>query len=384
MPVDRPRPAPNSVRTRGGRVEFGGSPRGLVAGGAGFCFGLGLGSVRGVRRWVRREWSFAVAVMRHRGWSFAFLFLVLLGGGIAFRQLQPEMNFSLPEAMFRTWSLVFGEAPDPYPESAWLQVMFFVMPVLGITVFLEAIVEISMMIRDRRRGEKDWCRIMAGSMRKHVVLVGLGRLGWRIYSLLRRLGHEVVVIERDEECSFLEDARRDGVALFLGDARREQWLVDANIKDARSIVIATNDDLANLEIALDARRINPKVHVVMRMFDPNMADKVREGFGIERAFSASAVAAPAFAAAAIEGTIESSIVVGDEIVVSQRRTVAASDAFEGLSVGELASKRAMGVIEFRRKGERRFFPGPEVRFEVGDEVVIQGTLDTVMAVSVAR
>ena len=325
-----------------------------------------------------------MAVVRHRGWSFAFLFAVLLAGGVAFRRLQPEMGFSLPEAMFRTWSLVFGEAPDPYPESVWLQVMFFSMPLLGVTVFLEAIVEISMMIRDRTRGEREWCRIMAGALRGHVVLVGLGRLGWRIYTILKRLGHEVVVIERDAACSFLEDARRDGAALFLGDARREQWLVDANVREARSIVIATNDDLGNLEIALDARRINPKVHVVMRMFDPNMAEKVREGFGIERALSASAVAAPAFATAALEGKIESSIVVGDELVVSQRWTVAAGDAFEGWSVGELATKRAMGVIEHRRKGARRFFPGPETRFAAGDEIVVQGTLDTVIAASVAR
>ncbi|MBI5363853.1 MAG: NAD-binding protein [Planctomycetes bacterium] len=222
-------------------------------------------------------------------------------------------------------------------------------------------------------------------MRGHVVLVGLGKLGWRIYSILTRLGHEVVVIERNGECSFLDDVRRDGAAVLIGDARREQWLVDANVKGARSIVIATNDDLANLEIALDARRIHPKVHVVMRMFDPNMAEKVREGFGIQRAFSASAIAAPAFATAALERAIESSIVVDDEIVVSQRWTVEAGGELEGWSVGELATKRALGVIEHRRKdGAKRFFPGPDTRFAAGDELVVQGTLDALVVAESGR
>lgn len=334
---------------------------------------------------MRREWSFALAVLRHRGVSFAILFLVLLLGGVGFQQLEPEEHFTLPRAMFRTWSLIFGEAPDPYPKSVVLQAMFFVMPVLGVTVFLEAIVEISVMLRDRTKGEHAWCRIMTGSMKGHVVLVGLGKLGWRIYTILRDLGHEVVVIERSGECSFLDDVRRDGAPLFLGDARREQWLVDANLKDARSIVIATDDDLANLEIALDARRINPRVHVVMRMFDPDMADKVREGFQIQTALSASAIAAPAFATAALERSIESSVVVDDEIVVTQRWKVAADGELDGLSVGELATRRSIGVLERRaRDGARRFFPGPETKLAPGDELVVQGTLATMVSSALLR
>lgn len=319
-------------------------------------------------------------MLRHRGASFAFLLLVLVLGGLGFQYLEPEERFSLPRAMFRTWSLIFGEAPDPYPESIVLQTMFFVMPVLGVTVFLEAIVEISQMLRDRTKGEREWCRIMAGSMKGHVVLIGLGRLGWRIYAILRDLGHEVVVIERNPENSFLDDVRRDGAPLFLGDARREQWLVDANVKDARSIVIASDDDLANLEIALDARRINPKVHVVMRMFDPNMAEKVRDGFQIERTFSASSIAAPAFATAALERTIEGSLVVDDEIIVTQRWTVRKGDELDGRTVGELAEARSIGVLERSTPaGDRRFFPGPSTKLTAGDELVVQGTLATLLS-----
>ncbi len=62
---------------------------------------------------------------------------------------------------------------------------------------------------------------------------------------------------------------------------------------------ATDDQLANLEIALDAREINPGIKVVMRMFDVEFARKVEKGFGIHTAFSCSALTAPIFAAAAM-------------------------------------------------------------------------------------
>ncbi|MBK7876991.1 MAG: NAD-binding protein [Planctomycetes bacterium] len=331
------------------------------------------------RRRVRREWSFFRAVVAHRGLSFAALFGLLLIGGWSFQVLEPELGHSLPRAMFMTWSLMFGEAPEAFPRSIVLQAMFFLVPLLGVTIFLEAIVEISSMLRDRTKGEEEWCKIMAGSMRGHVVLVGLGRLGWRIYTILTRLGHEVVVIERSADAPFLEDVRRDGSPIFIGDARREQWLVDANVKEARSIVIASDDDLANLEIALDARRLNPKVHVVMRMFDPNMAEKVREGFQIHTALSASSIAAPAFATASIDRSIESCLVIDDEIIVSQRWTVDADSELDGRTVGELAAQRAIGVLERRTKsGERRFFPGPDTKLAPGDELVVQGTLTTLV------
>lgn len=332
-------------------------------------------------RWrarVRRESSFARAVIAHRWMSFVALFLLLLGGGACFVWLEPEKGHTLPQAMYFTWSLMFGQPPEAFPKPLLLQVLFFVVPILGVAIFLEAIVEIALMLRDREKGAHEWHRIMSRSMKDHVVLVGLGRLGWRTYSLLRKLGEDVVVIERDEKNAFLEDVRRDGMPLFIGDARREQWLVEANVAEAKSIVLASDDDLANLEIALDARRIRPSIHVVMRMFDPNMAEKVRDGFQIHTAMSASSLAAPAFATAAVAPAVLFSVIVGDELVVSRHWRVAAKDAFDGATVGEAIARHAIGIVELRKAhADPRYFPAPDVRIAAGDELVVQGTFDAI-------
>lgn len=336
--------------------------------------------LRRKHRWrerIWREWCFVRAVGRRRRASLFALVGLLVGGAALFRLFEHhEPPISFLKAMFYTWSLVFGQPPEPFPESGVLQGLFFLVPIIGLTVIIEAIVEISQMLRDRRRNEETWCKIMASSMKDHILLVGLGRLGIRTFHILRRLGHDVVVLERNADAPFLDEVRRDGSPILIGDARREAFLLDANVRAARSIVLATTDDLANLEIALDARRFNPKIRVVMRMFDPNMAEKVKEGFQIRTVMSAASLAAPAFAVAALERDIVSSSVVDDTLVVTRRWTATSGAPITGRTVGDLMREYEIGVVERRpRTGAPKLFPAPETRIEEGDVLLVQAAFD---------
>ncbi len=61
--------------------------------------------------------------------------------------------------------------------------------------------------------------------------------------------------------------------------------------------LCTQNDSLNLKVALKAQRLNPNIHVILRIFDDDFAHGLQEQFGYT-AFSATAMAAPAFAAAA--------------------------------------------------------------------------------------
>ena len=331
---------------------------------------------RRMRSRLWREWCFLRTVVRRIWVRVLIIVVVLLVGGVLFRRFEPQENHSLVQATYYTWSLVFGEPPESFPESGVLQILFFVMPVIGLTVIIEGIVDFALLLRDRRRCEKSWCTMMSTSMSNHIVLVGLGRLGFRTFHLLRRLGEEVVVIERTADNQFVDDVRRDGSPLFIGDARREAILDDANVAKAKSIILATNDDLANLEIALDARRIAPEIRVVLRMFDQNMADKIGDGFNIHIAMSQAALSAPAFATSAIEAAIVNSMVVGDQLVIMQRWQVRADGPLCGKTVGDILVEHGFGVVERRsRQDAGRLFPTPETRLLDGDEILVQGPFD---------
>ena len=84
-------------------------------------------------------------------------------------------------------------------------------------------------------------------------------------------------------------------------------LLEAGIREAESIVPCTRDDLMNLSIALEARRLVPGIKVVLRMFDVQMAENVRTGFNIHTAFSIPELSAPAFAAAAGREIMDSAV-----------------------------------------------------------------------------
>jgi voltage-gated potassium channel Kch len=110
----------------------------------------------------------------------------------------------------------------------------------------------------------------------------------------------VVALEKNEHARFLGDAKATGTPVLLRDMTEDQALLDAGVIHARAIIIATNDDMANLEVALDARRMNPKIRVLMRLFDQRIADKFKEAALIDEAFSAAALAAPIVADMALK------------------------------------------------------------------------------------
>jgi hypothetical protein len=206
----------------------------------------------GSRPW--REWCFLRAVVNRLGRQFLFLIALLLVGAVLFRTYEPEKNLPFIQAVYYTFSLVFGQPPEAFPASTLLRVLFFAVPLLGLTVIIESIIELSQMLRDRRRSEQSWCKIMAQSLQDHIIVVGLGKLGYRTFLILRKLGHQVVAIEQDAQNQFLDEFRKEGSPFIIGDARREALLLEAGVERARAVVIATDNDLTNLEVALDARR----------------------------------------------------------------------------------------------------------------------------------
>src|SRR6185436_18342671 len=104
-----------------------------------------------------------------------------------------ERGFSFAESTWATWSLVFAQSGQGFPDAWPLRVLFFVVPFIGLGVIAQGLVNFTLMLKDRRLNERGWSEIMAASSSNHVVLVGFGRLGYRCYTLMRQLGEQCVV-----------------------------------------------------------------------------------------------------------------------------------------------------------------------------------------------
>ncbi|MBA2720484.1 MAG: potassium channel protein [Chloroflexi bacterium] len=139
-----------------------------------------------------------------------------------------------------------------------------------------------------------------GTPTDHVVVCGLDHLGLRTIEELR-LGDETVVGIGSAESVVEAGERLVGVTLVAGDPRREAVLRAASVQSAVAIVLTGDDDLANVHAALAAQDLNPAIRIVLRMFDPELGNHIEALFPNAVALSSSALAAPGFVSAALDG-----------------------------------------------------------------------------------
>src|SRR5262249_31903708 len=170
----------------------------------------------------------------------------------------------------------------------------------------------------------------------------------------------------------IKDAR---VPVLLRDARRADALREAGVARARAIIPCTENDLTNLEIALNARELRPGIRVVLRMFDHDLAKKVERGFGIHIALSTSALAAPAFAAAATQARVTNAFYVGDALLHVMHLSVQPASPLVGQTVAQMEQAFDLSVILHQRGGSMDFHPLPDITLQPADHVVIFATLE---------
>lgn len=255
------------------------------------------------RRDLRTIYLFARRLLWEFRWTLALLMMaVLLLGTLYAVTPHAQLGGRPPDlitSFFGAWMALFAQPILMPPERWYLEVLCGIYPLLGFGLVGEGIVRIGMLILSKERGEKEWMTVTASTHRDHIVLCGLGHLGYRILGQLLAADEAVVALEKDASARFLAGAKATGIPVLVRDMTEDQALVDAGVQYARTIIIATNDDMANLEVALDARRMNPKIKVIMRMFDQRIADKFKEAALIDEAFSAAALAAPLVAEMAL-------------------------------------------------------------------------------------
>lgn len=132
----------------------------------------------------------------------------------------------------------------------------------------------------------------------HTVIAGAGNLGYRVANLLGSQGRRVVVIERNQDGRNLSALRADGYHVIVADATDEQILELAGVDRAGAVLVLTDSDAVNLQIALLLRARSARAPVVLKMVSAELSAHVTErGDGI--ALSPIAVAAQAFADAAL-------------------------------------------------------------------------------------
>ncbi|CAM2068407.1 Potassium channel protein [Sulfidibacter corallicola] len=340
---------------------------------------------RKLPRWLNRIRRPILAYFRMPGsLGFGLLlltFLVIFAGSVLDLKLtyvHPETGKGLDwiGALYTVFMLLVFESPLPLPQSPITRLAFFLVPISGFLVLGQGVFRLgnTMLKRDL------WEKVMASTYSEHTIVCGLGKISIRVIQRILDLRHEVVVIENNRDNQYLEQLRRLRVPVIFGDAHRPDTLESANIRAAEAIVPCTSDDMTNLSIALEARRMVPGMKVVLRMADTRLAENVRSGFDIHTAFSIPEIAAPAFAAASTQAPLDHAIAFDEgnrrNLITITKFNLVPESILVGYTVGQLEDQFEVAVIALSRKGEFLLHPRDDVLLLAGCRFVVSASIET--------
>jgi Trk K+ transport system NAD-binding subunit len=205
----------------------------------------------------------------------------------------------------------------------------------------------------------------------HVVLIGLGRVGQRIAALLQDLNQPLVGIHATP----LDSGILPRIPLIVGNIRNA--LTKANLATAKSIIAVTDDEVANLELALRAYAANPTANLVIRTFEPRFSDNVAKLLPHARVLGAYALAAEAFAAAAFGENVLSLFRLNNQTMLVTEYQIEIGDTLTGLLLAEVAYGYGVVPILHQRLGQEplKFMPSEDVRLQEGDRLTVLATIE---------
>jgi len=327
-------------------------------------------------RWrrFRAAWRDTLILVGEFRIALILFTVTVIGGGIIYfflSQTLGEPVSSPGEAIYTVLAATFLQPVGDFPKHTILQLFHFIMPVIGVIFLAQGLTDFGVLLFNRKSRGKEWEMAVASTMNKHIVLVGLGHLGYRVTQKLHEMGESVVVLEINPGTHTTAAARDMGIPVIVADARHPGALEGANIKDARTIILASQNDAMNLQIALKARSINPNIQVVIRIFDEEFAHALQDQFGFI-ALSATEMATPVFAAAAAGADVTNPISIEGQLLGLARVTINPDSPIADKTVGYVEDNYHLNIVLLRHDHASEMHPTDSYQIHAGDTLAVLG------------
>ncbi len=161
--------------------------------------------------------------------------------------------------------------------------------ILGSTIFIWMIFSLTVDRIIKQRVQYALGRKKYGK-KGHVILCGLGRLGFFVAEGLLERGENLLIVEKNEDSSTIHYFRSRGVDVYIGDARLPRVLQDVGVMKAKALYSVVSNDIVNLEVGLNARSFKQDLRIILRIFDESMSREMKQHLDIHLTFSMSAIA----------------------------------------------------------------------------------------------
>ncbi len=306
---------------------------------------------------------------------------IALGGGIAlmawgyealYNRLEPSPTTYVKAIYAILNMLTFQVSFADMPASPGLDIFYVLVPLVGIPlllVFGASILDVLRILFVRMERDQRWQVALAATVEHPIVICGLGRVGYRVAEQLLELEAPIVGVEA--VASPLVDALLErGMPVIMGDVRNQEVLRDAGVERAQTVLVCTHDDLANIEAAFHVRSLNPKAEVVLRLFEDEIAHEIQHSFKVKAVLSRSAIAAQAFAYAAIGLEVLEAFDVDDAAYFLARVPLSLNAPQLGQPLGRLADNADVTPVCLSRGGRLHVEPPAETLLCADDALFV--------------
>ncbi len=107
----------------------------------------------------------------------------------------------------------------------------------------------------------------------NIIIAGAGKVGKVLVRHLTAEGHALTVIDTDSRVLESLVIRYDAIGV-QGNCASKAVLLQAGVQDADLVITATDADEVNLLCCLTAHGINPKIHTIARIRDPEYTEQI--------------------------------------------------------------------------------------------------------------
>ena len=102
---------------------------------------------------------------------------------------------------------------------------------------------------------------------KRIVIMGCGRLGANLADYIYEQGHEVIVVDSDED-AFRKLSASYGGLTFISDATELETFDKLEIDEQTTMIVVTDSDNTNILISQVAREVYHVKTIICRLYDP--------------------------------------------------------------------------------------------------------------------
>ncbi|MBV8787471.1 MAG: NAD-binding protein [Mycobacterium sp.] len=273
-------------------------------------------------------------------------------------------------------------------QPTWLRIYAALLMLSGVTTTALLVAFVADVLLSRRFVWSSG-RPRARHLRNHIIVVGLSALGIRVVSDLIAAGHDVAVIERDQNNPFLSTTAELDVPVIFGDATLRQTLEAARVSTARAVAVLTRDDMVNIETGIVLREMLAsqeapggnrwgEVPLVLRVYDHDLGSAVAQRFGFVNVRSTVELAAPWFIGAAMGLQVLGTFSVGNRSFLVGGMHVQAGSELDGLQMFEVSTQTRVIAIT-REDAPVDLHPRRDARLCAGDTVYLVGPYRELLA-----